>query len=160
MAKNTAVKPRFNIFDVIIIVLILASIGAMVARAHYTANAKKNYAAADVEFSVLGVSDVTANAIISGQTVYLVDNDSSIGQILSVEVVPSKTTVEDAEGKLIELPHPDKKDVRGVALLSGIYTDDGFMIDGKYPASAGKTIHVYTPKVDCIFTIERVIPVE
>lgn len=147
---------RFGIFDVIIILLVLAVIGAIATRAYFISNIKSDYVTAEVGFTVYGVSDSSADAFQSGKKIYLSETDGMIGTMGEFSISPALVYAEDADGKLVALSHPDKKDVTGVASLVGLATEDGFMIDGKVLASVGKTLLVYTEDQTCVFTIQSV----
>ena len=163
MANPTETKKSgapFNLFDVIIILALVACIAAIIVRAYFTANIKNDFTTAQVEFIVSGVSEYTAQALQeggAGRALYLASGDDEIGTIDTVSCTASEIYAEDAAGALILLPHPDKKDIRGTATLRGIWTDDGFMIDGTVPATVGKSISVYTQDAACSITITAVI---
>ena len=163
MANSTETKKsgaRFNIFDVIIIVALLACIAAVVVRAYFTANIKDDFSTAKIEFTVTGVSQYTASAFHADRKLYLASNDDEIGTVTSASYSSSKFYAEDATGNLVALSHPEKKDIYGTATLYGIWTDDGFMINGTILASAGKTIGIYTQDVECTLTILSSAPEE
>lgn len=156
--KNSGV--RFNIFDVIIIFLVLACIAAIVIRAYFTANIKEDFTSATVEFSVIGVSENTAASFHPARKIYLASGDDEIGSIDDVTYGPSAIYAVDSSGKPVSAFHPDKKDVHGTATLYGLWTDDGFMINGTVLALAGKTVSVYTQDVECILTIVSITRTE
>ena len=131
MANPTETKKsgaRFNVFDVIIILALLACIAAIVIRAYFTANIENDFTTAKIEFTVKEVSDYTAEALKENTTLYLAAGDDEIGTVDTVTYSPAELYAEDASGVLVPASHPDKKDVRGTATLYGIWTDDGFMI--------------------------------
>jgi len=163
MANKTETKnsgARFNIFDVIIIFIVLACIAAIIVRAYFTANIKDDFESAKVEFSVISVSENTAASIRQTRKIYLVSGDDEIGVIDEASFAPSEIYALDTAGKPVSASHPDKKDVHGTATLYGIWTDDGFMINGTVPALAGKTINIYTEDVECILTIVSISKAE
>ncbi len=156
MANKTDTKKsgaRFNIFDVIIIFIVLACIAAIIVRAYFTANIKDDFTTAKVEFSVISVSEGTASSFHTSRKIYLSSSGDEIGTIDEVAYAPSEIYALDAAGKPVSASHPDKKDVHGTATLYGIWTDDGFMINGTILALAGKTVNIYTQDVECIMTI-------
>lgn len=147
---------RFNIFDVIILFAIIACIAAVAVRAYFTANTEESFAPAKIEFSVIGVSENTAEAMKIGDKLYLSDNGKEIGVIDTSAYTASALYVEDSEGKIVTAAHPVRKDIHGTATLSGIWTEDAFMIGGIVPATVGKTISIYTKGVTCTITITAV----
>ena len=160
MANPTETKKsgaRFNVFDVIIILALLACIAAIVIRAYFTANIENDFTTAKIEFTVKEVSDYTAEALKENTTLYIAAGDDEIGTVDTVTYSPAELYAEDASGVLVPASHPDKKDVRGTATLYGIWTDDGFMINGTVSASVGKTVNVYTQDVACTLTITAAV---
>lgn len=147
---------RFNIFDVIIILILLICIAAVSVRAYFTANIRDTFENATIEFTVSGVSKNTAASFHQYRKIYFALTNDEIGSITEVSYGPAKLYAADASGTPIEVDHPDKKDVHGTATFSGIWTDDGFMINGTELATVGKSIHIYTHDVECILTIVSV----
>ena len=114
MANKTDTKKsgaRFNIFDVIIIFIVLACIAAIIVRAYFTANIKDDFTTAKVEFSVISVSENTAASLHPSRKIYLSSGGDEIGAIEEVAYVPSEIYALDAAGKPVSASHPDKKDV-------------------------------------------------
>ena len=147
---------RFNIFDVIILFAIIACIAAVAVRAYFTANTTDSFVSAKIEFSVIGVSENTAEAMQVGDKLYLSDNGKEIGTVDASAYTASALYIEDSEGKIVTAAHPAKKDIHGTATLYGIWTEDAFMIGGTVPATVGKTISIYTKGVTCTITITTV----
>ena len=85
MSANTKKSgARFNIFDILILLAILASIAAIGVRAYFLASGEENVQTTRVEFVVKGVSEVTAqNFAKQYATLYLDSTDAEIGAIIS-----------------------------------------------------------------------------
>lgn len=102
MANKTDTKKsgaRFNIFDVIIIFIVLACIAAIIVRAYFTANIKDDFTTAKVEFSVISVSENTAASLHPSRKIYFSSNGDEIGTIDEVTYGPSEIYALDAAGK-------------------------------------------------------------
>ena len=152
--KRKASGPRFNIFDFLIIFTILVCIGAIAVRAIFIDNAKKEITTAKIVFEVSGISAVTADALcIAEQPIYLQSDDTWIGTVISASAIPQKVWEKDEAGMLQSASHPEKKTVRAEALISGTWSEDGFLIGGTNLASVGKTFAIYTPHVSCTVTV-------
>ncbi len=145
---------RFNIFDILILFAILASIAAIGVRAYFLADGKENVQTTRVEFVVRGVSEVTAQKFAKQYgTLYLDSTDAEIGTIISATYAAASVEAENANGELVLATHPDKMDIHGYANISGTWTEDGFLIGGTTLASVGKTVTVYTQDATCMITI-------
>lgn len=155
MATNTKRSgARFNIFDILILLAILACIAAIGVRAYFLASGEEQVQTTRVEFVVQGVSEVTAkNFSKQYSKLYLVDTDAEIGTIISATYSAAKVEAENAEGQLVIANHPEKMDIHGYANISGAWSEDGFLIGGTTLASVGKTVTVYTEDALCMITI-------
>ena len=146
--------PKFNIFDFLIIFMILVCVGAIIVRGVFIGNFQEELTGAKIVFEVSGVSAVTADALCTAyQPMYLQSDDSWIGNISFASQSPQTVWEKDTNGVLQSAIHPEKKTVRGEALIRGRWTDDGFFIGGSDFASVGKTFEIYTPYVSCTITI-------
>lgn len=152
--KRKAAGPRFNLFDFLIILTILVCIGAIVARAIFISRAQMENSTALVVFEVSGISSVTADAICKeNQPIYLQSSNGWIGTVSTASQSAQKVLEKDENGMVQSAVHPEKKDVRVEAVMSGIWGDDGFFIGETELAAVGKTFDIYTPYVSCTITI-------
>jgi hypothetical protein len=155
--KRKASGPRFNVFDFLIIFTILVCVGAIAVRAIFIGNAKKEITTAKVVFEVSGISSVTAEALcIPEQPLYLQSDDTWIGTVVSAVASPQKVWEKDETGMLQSAFHPEKKTVRAEAVISGTWSEDGFLIGGTNLAAVGKNFAIYTPSVSCTVTVVSV----
>ena len=150
-------ESRFNIFDFLIIVGIVACIAVIAIRILFISNKKENVVFADVYFEVSGISDATAQALLApNESIYLQDSDVRIGVLNTAQAEPQKLLVENAEGELVEAYHPEKKTLYGKAQIKGVWYEDGFMIAEAYLAKVGGTLEIYTKYASCTITITSI----
>lgn len=149
---------RFNLFDVILILVIIACIAGIVLHAYFTKDLTKTYSeTAKVSISVTGVSEQTAIAFcVNGAPIYLQETDEKLGTIDTAEYAPLMLDLENAEGSLVKAVHPEKKAISATATLIGAWTDDGFLIGGTVLATVGKTLNIYTDGAVCTITITSI----
>lgn len=149
---------RFNLFDVILILVIVACIAGVVIHAYFTKDLTQTYSEnAQVSFRIEGVSEVTAEAFCKiGSAIYDQDTDKNIGTLTAAEYAPLLLDLETAEGVLVKAEHPEKKQITALATLTGTWTDDGFLIGGTTLAAVGKTINIYTENAVCTITVTGV----
>lgn len=150
MAKQET-KSRFNIFDALLILLILACIAALVFRYYY--NSKDAVGEqVKVSFIVPAIMPSTADAMTEklrmGTVLYLSDGDSVIGYIQSVTKAPSKVYAENSSGKLERIDNPLSMDVIGTAVLYGRSGESGFYIGGNKLATVSDVIYVYSTDIE------------
>ncbi len=163
MSKTQTKKsgPRFNIFDVLIILAVIACIAAIVLHAYFIKDINENFVLAKVEFTISDISQNTASSFCNvHRKIYLQNGDDEIGTITEATYSPQKMMVEDAEGKLVEVQHPSKKQVTGTASIKGLWTEDGFMINGTILATVGSTVNIYTQDAACTITVVSVSKIQ
>ena len=157
--SNIAIKKssvHFNIFDILIILAVVACIAALGIRYYYTQNAFSDFVEVKVDFIVPGVMESTANSM-KLKTVYLSSNDKEVGYIESMSVIPSSVYVTDDNGGLVKAQHPDSFDITGTIVFRGIWSDDAFMINGTIPANVANTILLYSSDIEFVITIEDIV---
>ena len=149
--------PRFNIFDLLIILGIFVCIIAMIARVIFVSSVKDEVVFANVYFEIQDISEATANAICNPhESIYLQSNDNRIGIFGTLSAEPLKVWAEDENGSIIEAIHPDRKTVSGKAQIKGVWHDEGFFVDGTYLAGVGQTLDIYTKYASCTITITAI----
>lgn len=156
MSTQTKQKtgPRFNVFDILIILAVLSCIAAIVIKIFFIDDVQEDLRNASVTFTVEGVSEGTAEAFcVPNRVIYLQNGDTQIGTLSEASYSAQKLFAEDAGGKLVEVLHPSKKQIEGTAILSGYWGEDGFLIGGTHLATVGSTFEIYTKDVACTITI-------
>ncbi len=156
MSTQTKQKtgPRFNVFDVLIILAILSCIAAIVIKIFFIEDVQADLKNARIAFTVENVSEATAEAFcVQNRVIYLQDSDAQIGTLEKASYSAQKLLVEDMGGKLVEAKHPTKKQIEGEALISGYWSADGFLVGGTHLATVGSTFKIYTKDVACTITI-------
>ena len=144
---------HFNLFDVILILVIIACITGIALHAYFTKDLTETYSeTANISFVV---SEKTVDAFcVVGASLYAQDSDRIIGTLLESSYAPLFLDLENAEGLLVKAKHPDKKEITANASFTGTWTDDGFLIGGTTLAIVGKEMKIYTENAVCtiVFT--------
>ena len=157
MAKKTKNKSgaRFNIFDVLIILALLACVGAIVVRVVFISNVEDVKKNVTIVYKIENISEETAIELCKpNQTVYLQKNNDNVGILESATYTEQIVWMENEAGELVKALHPDKKQItEGKASISGTWKDGDFLIGGTYLATVGDTIDIYTQNVACTITI-------
>lgn len=161
---KTTKKAKLNLFDVILIVAVVAVLAAVLLKITYF---DKNEAVEDrvtVGFTVCDIMNETATAAKSGN-VYLRD-DTVVGTVNSASIRQSEVYLTDTDGKIVRYATPlDKKDLVGKMTLSGIAKNTGFFVGGKQRITVGATLPVYifnpvTGNGACVeITVDSITPI-
>lgn len=156
MARQDIKKSRFNVFDVLIIFIVIACIAGIVIRYRYLSEETMKEQVT-VDFIVPDVMASTAekmtSAIKGGTIIYLSSGDTIIGFIQSVSSENAQVYATNASGALERVNHPTNMDVRGVAVLYGKSGESGFLIGSNTLATLSEVLYVYTDSVEFGMTI-------
>ena len=162
MSKNNQSRSgaRFNLFDVILILALIACIGGIVSHVYFISDLNEQQSdRATIAFSVSGVSERTAETFcVTDCAIYSSENDHLLGSLVTAAYTNQALSIEAPDGSLVTVTHPDKMDITGDMSLTGTWSEDGFLIDGITLATVGKTISVYTNGAVCTVTITGVYP--
>lgn len=145
MDKNND-RPRFNIFDILIIFAIIACIAAIGLRFYFMNDTSVKSDTTTIKFEVYGISKENALEFANGKKLYLQSNDEEIGKFEEVEISAAKVEAFDSKGNVKIVDHPDKQTVTGTASVVGKWSDRGFMLNGTELLSLGTQIYVYTDR--------------
>lgn len=146
MDKKANDKPRFNIFDILIIFAIIACIAAIGLRFYFMNNTGVKSDSTTIKFEVYGISKENALEFSARKKIYLQSNDEEIGKFEVVEANAAKIEAFDKSGNVTMVDHPDKQTVSGTATVIGKWGDNGFMLNGTQLLSLGTQIYVYTDR--------------
>jgi len=152
-------KTKFNVVDVIVIVLIIACIGGIYVRYNLIdkigiSSQLKSY---EITFNS---SDLRYTSLIAFQKDATVINRSTgekIGIFKEIETTsPSSVYVTNSDGTMEKVYYPEntKIDVKGKIIVKGIMTDNGFLLDGNYYLANGSVLDISTEKLDITITVE------
>lgn len=157
MQTKQKTGPKFNIFDVLIILAVISCIAAIVVKIFFIEEVQADLNNAEITFIVENVSEGTAAAFcVPNRQIYLQDDNTEIGTLQTASYSAQKLLVEDSGGKLVEADHPTKKQILAVASMSGYWGEDGFLIGGTHLATVGSTFKIYTKDVACTIKITGV----
>ena len=163
MAESTSKKKiRFNIIDVLIILLIVVSVVGIYFRNHIAewigmSTDLKDYS---VTFKVTGIRATSEEYLFAGEKIYLDSPGMELGVIDGNCIVsPSETYITMDDGTVIAVPSPRDTyiDVIGdVKCRGAMRSDDGFYLDGSYLITPGMTLKVHTERLDFTVTVTNI----
>ncbi len=156
--KRPRLPARFNVLDILIILIIIAGILLVLYKSGVFGNTDAVEATATVSFVIgaeSGIRDTTAQYFNEGDSVFLTSSVgpgvSPVGTITSVKTsVHTEERLIDGEAVTYSYPSdaPTKVEVSGTIRFTGTYADGGFYIGGKQFAVTGGQIYLCTDKVD------------
>lgn len=148
MAEKTKKPFKFNIIDVLLILLLLAIAAALIYFFFFrtaTVTSTDSYSAEYVIES-LEIREEFASLIKAGDKLIDTSKQRELGEVISVEYVPStRTTVNTETGEQIEVTVPEKLDVYITVRSDDIVFDGNYKIGGSYDLFVGTYFSYRTP---------------
>ncbi|MBR6049613.1 MAG: DUF4330 family protein [Clostridia bacterium] len=139
-------KKRLNIFDVLIIVVVIACVAAIGVRVYFTTHAQTDDESAVITYEVYGISEENAAEFAQGKKIYLQSNGAEIGMINTVVRSASRVEAIEDDGSITVVGDPYLITVTGRMTLYGKTSEGGFFIGGQTPISLGSSLSVYTDR--------------
>lgn len=147
MANKNIKTKTFNIFDLIIVIVLVLCILAIVFKYAFIKNDNSFTELRNVTFSVDEILEITADNIIStfdpNQELYISDSGEYVGILKSVEKHNSKLYVSEGDSVTL-VSNPERFDLTGTAVLYGRQGANYFLVNGMYELKLDSTFVVYT----------------
>lgn len=139
-----APKRRFNVIDLLIVLVLLAVAAAAVIRA-VTKSAENKRSLpelknAEISFLIEGISVAQADYIVLGDTLRCGEN--LLGTVKSLDFQRAAFLSENGEGKAVAVYSDTAYDIRGVISSEGSSEENGFLLNGTVPLAPGQTLSV------------------
>ncbi len=156
--KTEKAKSRFNIADVVIIIVIVAIITALGLRIYNIFGAEEDICRVEVTFRVTGISEeyLSPSEFSEKTKLYYSETDAEVGYIKNYKISDMTEFAYDENGTLVEAKVPGKKTVTGTLILTCEKTEKGFFLDGTKFLTVGEKIHLYTTTRDMMFEITSI----
>lgn len=153
---------RFNVIDLIIIILALACIAGIYIR--YASlddiNAQAALDSAQVSFLVQDIRNTSAKFFENAEKeVYFADEKVKFGEFMrGFTITPAEKYMTDESGNVYKAVYPENTriDVRGKILSEGRWTDTGFYVDGSIYIAPGKEIKIATSDITVTLIVTEV----
>ncbi|GAQ25062.1 MULTISPECIES: DUF4330 domain-containing protein [Tepidanaerobacter] len=131
-----------NIIDLLVILVILAVVARFGTKIHQSSVGSQ---AKDIEavLYVKEVKDATADVIKVGDTVKETKTNGVLGKVTNVEVKPSETLVETADGRIVVYPNPVLKDVYITVKGTGSVNENAIVL-GSNEIRIGTSLQIKT----------------
>lgn len=152
-------KKKFNIIDIIIVVLVVACTAAVLLRYGVINKVSEKAETVNVEITILieEISKSSSSAFINGDAFYW--EGINIGTLKSVDIQKARVYIAGENGECVPVEREDKYDVRIVLSASGTYTDSGFMLSGTTYLAPGKRFDIYSLNISTNGLITEIVEV-
>lgn len=165
--KSATSKFRFNVFDAVLILLVVLCIVGIWQRGNLQSlfeagDASESYT---VTFEVKKLRSTTAALLADGTELYLYENGTrvSLGQLSGTPATTPASVYLYYEGNMVEASYPDDPDeclldVTGTLRCRIIEHDGSFLLEGKSRIAVNQIITAYTESADltlCVKSIEK-----
>lgn len=148
-------KPRFNIADAIIIIIILAVITALALRIYNILGTEEKVINVRVSFKITQVTTETAH-MDQDDPLYSTLSNEQIGYIEKFVFEDSVVIAPTASGEQVEITIPGKSDITGTIVLYCTKNNDCFYLNGTKLLTVGEKISLYNSKNEFQFEISEI----
>lgn len=146
--NETKKKFKFNIIDLIVLIVIVAAVAFVVIKLSGGGLFGKDESTYIVKYFCDEVPDFAAEVIYVGDGVVDEQKDTDLGEVTSVSLYPSRTYAQSADGEYKLAPKEHYNSVEVVTIVKGTDYDNGVIIDGsKYGVGHSLTIRVGKAKI-------------
>jgi hypothetical protein len=145
-------KSRFNIADVIIIIISIALLAALALRIYNIFGIEKEAHRVRIQFKVSSIAE-DSTVPSSNDILYLTSDDSKAGYVENISVSSAKVYAYTESGELVEASIPGKITLSGTLILDCTKAEGGFYIGGTQLLTVGNFISLYTPQRELQFEI-------
>jgi hypothetical protein len=159
MGNDNKKTVRFNIVDVLIIIAVIAIACAFLFRNINTdkLNLSSNKIKLEYELKVSSLQENSGEMLKVGEQLYNRNTDKPCGKITKIDVTPAELYVPLITGEIVKRYTPKRIDMRITVSTEGVVNDTGYYIDGYTFMAPSKELHVFTPKIDFIGVVQRII---
>ena len=159
---NTEMKLRFNVIDVLILLIALACVIGLILRFGNVGglSGTENLKSYDVYFSVSNIAYTSEDAFVQGDTVRLVESGAVLGEFAGLEsILPAEFFARDENGNLIAVNYPESTriDVTGRIVSLGVMGENGDWLNGTTYIAAGTEYAVQSEHMDFVLKITNIV---
>lgn len=148
MNKDGKIKGKFNIIDLLVIVLILAVIGGIILRfGSSMTTAVKSNEEFEYVVRVEAVRPYTVEVLNKKGVVTDKNSNMDLGEIISVEAEQATLSSQRADGKLVDAELPGKQNVLVTIKTQGKESDNSYITADSNELSVGRMTEIYTKYV-------------
>lgn len=148
MNKDGKIKGKFNIIDLLAIILVIAvAVGIVVRFKSTVTTAVKSDEGFVYTVKVSGVKSYTVDALEKKGKVTDKKSELDLGEITDVVAEPASTQTERADGKIITAEQPERYDVTVTIKTRGKEAENSYITADSNELSVGRMTDIYTKYV-------------
>ena len=148
MDKNGNIKGKFNIIDIIVLILIAAVIvGITVRYGSSVTTAVKSDEEFEYVVEVESVRDFTIKALEKKGKVTDKNSTLDLGEIVDVEVEPTEYRSTTADGRIVFAEQPKRYNARVTIRTRGKESDNSYITEDSNELSVGRTTEIFSKYV-------------
>ena len=168
-ADNASKRPRFGVFDAIIILLVIIAVVGIYFRYNIVniLSGTQNFDNYTVTFTIDNIRYTTPNFIDVGDEVYFASDKDHFGTLINVSenmgalsITPASEYFTSSNGEIVEVFYPNSETrIRATGRLNcvGRYTEEGgFLVNGSTHIAAGQYVDVTTEYVTVTLCITEI----
>ena len=175
MRKENTKKHKINLMDVLVILLALACIGTIAARAVITNSNKENYELKEY-LLYFQIDDIKSSSYDSfdghfGETVRIKDSDRILGTLGAefTRGIAIHTYTENIDGNIVETKyyHPEAQgnglgseercSISGYIVVTGKIINNQFLLDDEIPISSDDIIEIITEHIQTSIRVTDIV---
>lgn len=157
MIKNGKLFGKINLFDLLVIVLILALVfGVCYKFLVLDKEEALNTVEVTYDLKIETVRDVTVNAFREGDTVYHYTLEEPIGTVEKITAITANDPFDTLTGEALSAPVEDRFDLVVTVKGTAVRQDDGNLMMGKVKLVEGTDLRVSTQLAHCTALVENV----
>lgn len=157
MIKNGKLFGKINLFDLLVIVLILVLVfGIGYKFLVIDKEVVQNTVEVTYDLKIETVRDVTVNAFREGDTVYHYKLEEPIGTVSEITASPATDILDTLNGEALSVPVEDRFDLVVSVSATAVRQDDGNLMMGKVKLVEGTELRVATQLAHCTAVVENV----
>lgn len=160
MNKDGKIKGKFNIIDLLAIILVVAvAVGLVVRFKSTVTTAVKSDEGFVYTVKVTGVKNYTVEALEKKGKVTDKKSEMDLGEITEVVAEPCTTEAERADGKIVNAEQPERYNVTVTIKTRGKEAENSYITADSNELSVGRNTDIYTKYVHTtgkIMSVEKV----
>ncbi len=148
MDKNGNIKGKFNVIDILVIVLLVVVVAGIAVRyGSSVTTAVKSSEEFEYVVKVESVRDFTINALEKKGKVTDKNSTLDLGEIVDVKVEPTEYQSTTADGRIIFAQQPDRYTAYVTIRTQGKESDNSYITADSNELSVGRTTEIFSKYV-------------
>lgn len=149
MDKQGKIKGKFNIIDILVILLIIAMIiGIAVRFKSSVTTAVKSDVDLEYVVKIESIKECSVNALEKMGKVTDKKSNLDLGEVVNVDYEPTKYQSTTADGKIVLSEQPERYTVYLTIRTKGKESDNSYVLADSNELSVGSTAQIFTKYID------------